>query len=608
MVIDPSSWPRDFASLQANPPQGIFFGRNVLDPVLVIVREGEHYKARLGATRLRRGVQETLLAPGPDFNWVLGDGVAHPLPLDVADVTRKRLQGLDAEDLSFPQVLALQRDGANTIQVQLDPSVLRPANEQASYEATDAPVEGLNAVPYEYQAKGIAWMHHALRRTGGVILADEMGLGKTLQILGLLLLDRPSDDSPALIICPTSLIANWVRETEKFAPSLTLRVHRGPDRARLHRDLQRSQIVITTYDTIVNDLVLFKAIEWSYVICDEAQAIKNPSSQRRQAVAELPRKKAIPVTGTPVETSLVDLWSLADFAIPGLLGSQVWFEENFPDTEESARLLAQLTDPILLKRQVRDVAQELPERIDVEVPVELDKQLAEGYNEVLRETLERYPTAGALVATGQLQLFCAHPWLRTTDVSTEGWEERIEIGRKSGFPIETPKIQRTIELLNEAFANHRKVLIFASFNQCGPILREAAGGVPEVFWDSINGSTPAADRQAIVDAFSAHHGAAVLVLNPRAAGAGLNITAATVVIHFTQVWNPALEQQASARAHRRGQTQPVSVYHMFYVDTVEEVMIERAQRRRELGSSAVPTTSQERIDLARALSLSPVRQ
>lgn len=606
METDPSTWPRDFASIEAKPPPGIFPARNVLDPVLVVVREGDRYRARLGATRLRRGEAETLFAPGPEFNWVLGDGVIHPLPLDVAEVARKRLDGLDGDNLSFSQVLALQRDESDRLRIVLDPSILRPAAEQASEEQAQAHIPGLNAVPYEYQAKGIAWMQHTLERTGGIILADEMGLGKTLQILGLLLLDPPSDDSPALVICPTSLIANWVREAQKFAPSLSVSIHRGPNRARLHRHLQCSQLLITTYDTVVNDLVIFKAIQWSYVICDEAQAIKNPASQRRQAVSELPRKNAIPVTGTPVETSLLDLWSLADFAIPGLLGSQVWFETNFPDDEQSAHSLAGLTNPILLKRQVRDVAQDLPDRLDVEVPVELDIKLANAYNDVLQETLDRYPAAGPLVATGQLQLFCAHPWLRATDISSENWEERINIGRNSGFPIDTPKIQRALELLNEAFANSRKVLIFANFNQCGPILREAAGIMPRVFWDAINGTTPAAERQEIIDAFSSHQGPAVLVLNPRAAGAGLNITAATVVIHFTQVWNPALEQQASARAHRRGQTQPVTVYHMFYVDTVEEVMMERAQRRRELGSTAVPTTDREQADLARALSLRPV--
>lgn len=607
MTSEPSSWPRDFATLEADPPEDIFVSRNVLDPVLSLARESDRYVARLGGTRMRKGERQLLLTEASDQNWVFGDGAVHPLPRDVVQIFVDRMTGLDPANLTFPQVLELHRAGDESLPALIDASIMASANDQADQETAQQEIPGLLAEPFDYQAKGIAWMRHTLERTGGVILADEMGLGKTLQILGLLLLDPPSIEAPALILCPTTLIANWVREIGKFAPSLSVVVHRGPERARLHRDLQRTQVLITTYDTVVNDLVIFKAVEWSYVICDEAQAIKNPASLRRGAVGELIRRKSIPVTGTPVENTLLDLWSLADFAIPGLLGSQQWFERTFPDSEDGARALAEITNPIVLKRRVKDVAQDLPERLDIEVPVELGDRLAHDYDAVLHETLERYPTAGALVATGQLQLFCAHPWLRTGDTAAAGWEERIEIARQSGYPILTPKIERAVELLREAFANGRKVLLFANFNQCGPIIKEAAGFGAGIFWDAINGSTPSEDRQPLVDEFSAFGGDAVLILNPRAAGAGLNITAATVVIHYTQVWNPALELQASARAHRRGQTEPVTVYHMFYVDTVEEVMMERAQRRRELGNEAVPTSSQERADLARALSISPVR-
>ena len=322
----------------------------------------------------------------------------------------------------------------------------------------------------------------------------------------------------------------------------------------------------------------------------------------------MPRRWAIPVTGTPVENHLLDLWSLADIAIPGLLGTRTWFEAHFPDTGDAARALSEITSPIVLRRQVCEVAQDLPERIDIEVPVELGAGLAHDYDRVLGETLAKYPRAGPLVATGQLQLFCAHPWLQTSDPTDAGWEDRISIARDSGMPLVTPKLERAIELLKEAFANGRKVLLFANFNACGPLLQEAGAALPPAFWAAINGSTPQEDRQPLVDAFGEHDGPAVLVLNPRAAGAGLNITAATVVIHYTQVWNPALEQQASARAHRRGQTEPVTVYHMFYVDTVEEVMMERAQRRRELGAEAVPLTGQDKADLERALRLRPALQ
>jgi len=520
-------------------------------------------------------------------------------------LARAMLDDLLPDRLTFPQVLALRRLSGREIGVELEPSVLVSANEAAGGTGP-AVVPGLNAVPFPYQGHGIAWMQQALNTTGGVVLADEMGLGKTLQIIALLLLNRPSYERPALVLCPTTLIANWLRELARFAPGLDVVVHRGPNRARLHTQLQRSDVVLTTYDTLVNDLVLFKAIEWAWLVCDEAQAIKNPDSQRRIAVGQLYRQRSIPVTGTPVENHLLDLWSLVDVAIPGLLGDRHWFEMAFPDTEDSARELAEITNPIVLKRKIQDVAQDLPERMDVVVPVELSTMLAESYEKVRQRALEKYPRAGAMVATGQLQLFCAHPSLTAPEPVVRGWEDGAQVEDGYGTAWLTPKLERAVQLIEEAFANERKVLLFCNFNACGPIIRAAVANYRHAYWGAINGTTSSTFRQQIVDEFSAYDGPGILVLNPRAAGAGLNITAATVVIHYTQVWNPALELQASARAHRRGQTLPVTVYHMYYTGTVEEVMMERAERRRELGSEAVPTTAQDATDLARAMSLSPI--
>ncbi len=229
------------------------------------------------------------------------------------------------------------------------------------------------------------------------------------------------------------------------------------------------------------------------------------------------------------------------------------------------------------------------------------------YYQVLQDTLEKYPVAGNLVATGQLQLFCAHPWLQGSG-STDDMED-ADIDSSADIPLVTPKIERTTAILMEAFRTGKKVLIFAIFNRCGDIVRQAAAGqLPDAFWGAINGSTPQQERQAIVDAFMAYDGPGCLVLNPKAAGTGLNITAATIVIHFTQVWNPALEIQASARARRRGQTEPVYIYRLFYEDTVERVMIDRSEWRRKLGNEAAPVSTRDHEDLKRALSLKPEKE
>lgn len=310
------------------------------------------------------------------------------------------------------------------------------------------------------------------------------------------------------------------------------------------------------------------------------------------------------MTGTPVENTLLDLWSLIDFAIPGLLGARQEFETDYPDSLDAAAELGRITDPVILKRRVSDVADDLPERIDIDLPLDLDESLVDHYRAVRDETLERYPVAGALVATLQLQLVCAHPWLRQTRMDDiDG--EFAEVDRSSGPSLMTPKMERTIELLHEAFANSRKVIIFALFNRLGDLIHEAAKGLPKAYWGAINGSTDQSDRQTIIDEFSAHDGPGCLILNPKAAGAGLNITAATIVIHYTPVWNPALEAQASARAHRRGQTLPVTVYRLFYEDTVERVMLDRSAWKHELGNEIMPMATRDREDIDRALSIQP---
>ena len=551
-----------------------------------------------------RGEKKVWDALGLDYNWVADGNIVRPLPHDTPSVVRQMLGGKPPNTLSFPDVIRLVRMENPDVPVTADESVFFSAQSIAAELRADQEIPGLHATLFPYQAQGVEWMEQAIRHTGGLILADEMGLGKTIQIIALLLCEKPDTSYPALIICPTSLIANWRKEIMKFAPELSVLVHRGHDRTGITSGLQRAQVVLSTYDTVVNDISIFAGMTWSWLICDEAQALKNPDSARRQAVGRIPRRMTIPMTGTPVETSLMDLWSLADLAIPGLLGSREDFEADHPDSEESAKQLARLTDPVVLCRKIKDVAGDLPERIDIDLPLELGEELSRRYDDVLAETLEKYPVAGNLVATGQLQLFCAHPWLQGAGDPAN--DEYAGIKQSAAMPLLTPKVERTIAILEEAFRNGRKVLLFAIFNRCGEIIHEAAQGrVPDAFWGAINGSTPQEERQAIVDAFSNHDGPACLVLNPKAAGTGLNITAATVVIHFTQAWNPALESQASARAHRRGQTEPVYIYRLFYEDTVERVMIDRSQWRRELGNEAVPVSTRDADDLRRALSIRP---
>lgn len=600
-----SSHPTSFSELQANPPQEFILSDVTVDPVLVVTRQHGKIEVKLAGTWKSRGRKLLIFAPSIKHCWLADARTIRPLPKDTSSVIQRMIGDADPNDLPYSLVLKWLRTEEPEISIEANDTFSTPASIEAKKLDPSISIDGLEATLFTYQAQGVSWMHQTISQVGGLILADEMGLGKTLQIIALLSMSPPPCNAPALIVCPTSLITNWTREISRFSPNLTVLTHRGANRTGVHSKLRTTNIVITTYDTMVNDISIFSAFEWSWVICDEAQAIKNPNSNRRIAVASIPRRRTIPMTGTPIENSLVDLWSLADIAVPGILGAQRDFEIQFPDSVESAKRLSALTNPIILKRKVEDVAGDLPERLDVDIPLSLDETLATQYRKVREQTLAKYPVAGNMVATLQLQLFCAHPWLRkSSDSDVDG--EYASLDRLASCPLITPKMERALALLQEAFTNGQKVLLFSTFNRINDLVREAGRSLPEAFWGAINGSTASELRQPIIDEFTEHQGPACLVLNPKAAGAGLNITAATVVIHFTPVWNPATEAQASARAHRRGQTRPVTIYRLYYENTVEEVMLARALWKQQMGDEILPDKTRDREDLAKALAIEPL--
>lgn len=582
------------------------FSRRLTNPVLVIDKYQDCYKARLAGIFFRNGEKQVIMTQTNDSNWVLDGNLVRPLPKEICHELSILMPDADLMNLSFSEMLFLVRKDQDIIEISYDESLFRPAKVDASgLDEKMLVVPGLNAELYPYQAKGVLWMHKTLKASGGLILADEMGLGKTIQIISLLLLDPPITSAPALIVAPTTLLRNWERELLRFAPSLKHCIHHGSSRSGFYKTFQNYHVIITSYETVKEDNMMFEAFEWRYLICDEAQAIKTPSSDRRANIHRLKRKYAIPMTGTPVENSLLDLWSLTDFAIPGLLGSKEQFLYEFPDNEDSASNLSHITDPIILRRRVLEVAADLPERIDIPAPLALDELYAQEYREIRNSTLEEYKEAGALVATGRLQMFCTHPWLLGSSEDPKN-EDQV-LNSDSTMPFMNPKLARTKEILLEAFGNGQKVLIFVTYNKCGDLIKRMMGDKTNTYWNAINGKTPPNDRQSICDEFEKFNGNACLILNPRAAGAGLNITAATVVIHFSPFWNPALELQASARAYRRGQEHPVTIYMLFYKDTLEEIMIERSELRRKIGAEALPNSSQDKKYLNRALQIYPGR-
>jgi SNF2 family DNA or RNA helicase len=460
---------------------------------------------------------------------------------------------------------------------------------------TDIKIPAFNGKLYPYQNQGFRWLKMIVDGNEGCILADEMGLGKTAQILAVFAAKKKHTEKPSLVVAPVSLLENWRRETKKFAPSIEVLVHQGNDRTGFYKEFLKYDLVVTSYETVLRDLSLFQMLEWNIVVADEAQAIKNPFAKRTKSIKQINRNATIAVTGTPVENKLVDLWSIADFVFPGYLGELKNFEKIFPDEVDSAEYLEPLISPIMLRRRVKDVAGDLPPRIDVPQVLKLSPEEAQLYDSFRTQIIEEYGKQASLVSLVKLRMFCTHPFL--------------QISSQIDDPAIFGKYSRIVEILEEIISNKEKVIIFTSFTEMADIMVYDLHKRFDVFCDFIDGRVSVSERQPKIDKFSEVNDSAILVLNPRAAGAGLNITAANHVIHYNLEWNPAIEDQASARAHRRGQTRPVTVYRLFYADTVEEAINDRLERKRNIAGAAVIGTdgqSSDSTDILQALLKSPL--
>lgn len=435
-------------------------------------------------------------------------------------------------------------------------------------------IPGFHGVLYPYQTSGVAFLALIAEQGVGCILGDEMGLGKTAQLIALLQIEKNVGHGPAIVVAPATLLENWRRELGFFAPELTVLLHSGVERGGVAMRLRGFDVVLISYDTMVRDEELLVQIRWNVLALDEAQAIKNPEALRTMAAKRLDRRVSIAVTGTPLENRIEDLWSLADFALPGLLGERQAFLSSFGNLIEDAARLAPVVAPLLLRRKVIDVAQDLPARIEVPQALEMPLPLAKAYEELRKRTLEEFGPAGGLVATTRLRMLCTHPKL---------------VGKWDQDPtVDVPKYVRTIELLEEIFSAGEKALIFSTYQQMADLLMsDIPKRFPTGYFNIIDGRVDGALRQGVVDQFFEHKGYGALFLNPKAAGSGLNITAANHVIHYNPEWNPALTAQASARSYRRKQQRPVTIHHLFYLKTIEEVIRDSATFKTELADEAV---------------------
>jgi SNF2 family DNA or RNA helicase len=438
----------------------------------------------------------------------------------------------------------------------------------------------------------VAWLRFLRENGFGGILADEMGLGKTLQTLALWRSVRAAQasptgqdsDAPVLVVCPTSLVFNWLAEAEKFTPHLKVLALHGPDRHHLFPQIPQSDLVVTSYALIRRDADRYRNIEFDTVVLDEAQHIKNRQTQNAQAVKAVRSRHRLVLTGTPLENSVLDLWSIFDFLMPGYLGTAQDFRERYElpitrdhSSETQARLARRLR-PFILRRLKRDVAADLPLKVEQISLCELSPDQRAVYQQVIEASRkEMLDTVGAQ-GLARSRMVVLNALLRLRQVCCDLRLLKLERGPGSEFDASSGKIELFGELLEEVLDGGHRALVFSQFVSMLTLLKEklTAQGVEFCYLD---GSTT--DRAAVVERFQTST-IPVFLISLKAGGVGLNLTGADTVIHFDPWWNPAVEEQATDRAHRIGQTRVVTSYKLIARDTVEEKILALQQRKREV--------------------------
>lgn len=460
-----------------------------------------------------------------------------------------------------------------------------------------------------YQQRGVGWLAY-LRALGiGACLADDMGLGKTVQSIALLLYMRQAEmqavvgqQPPALLICPTSVVANWRREVERFAPILRVLVHHGGGRLAGDAFLQQAptyDLIITSYGTARRDVEVLARFTWSDLILDEAQNIKNPTAKQTQAVLQLNAHNRIALTGTPVENRLSELWSIMEFLNPGYLEHYELFRrryilpiERYNDEEQAAEL-RKVVQPFLLRRLKSDPAiiADLPEKNEMVVYCSLTQEQADLYEKVVSDTLNVLDHSEGIQRRGivlglltKLKQICNHP--------------AHYLKQEGPLPGRSSKLNRLTEMLEEVLAVGDSALVFTQFVEMGELLQQHLRDTFKVETLFLHGRTPAAQRERMVMAFQEAETPTIFILSLRAGGAGLNLTQANHVFHFDRWWNPAVENQATDRAFRIGQRRDVQVHKFVVAGTIEEHIHQLLEDKRTLSEVIVGSGEQWLTELS----------
>jgi SNF2 family DNA or RNA helicase len=437
-----------------------------------------------------------------------------------------------------------------------------------------------------YQEEGYRWLRKMADWNTGACLADDMGLGKTLQCLTLLL--SRASEGPSLVIAPVSVCRNWLAEAAKFTPSLDFQLLGIGDRSEMVNSLTDGQVLVVSYGLLTNEAELLASRKWNTLILDEAQAIKNIATKRAQVAMGIDAKFKITATGTPIQNHIGELWNLFQFLNPGLLGSNQSFNENFVlpiernNSEIARRTLKDLIKPFILRRTKYQVLEELPEKTEININIELSNEERVFYEALRLKALEEIQKMDDSTKTGEKQMkvlaeimklrrACCHPSLASKEID-----------------LPSSKLQRFEELVDDLIENGHKALVFSQFVDHLSIMRKLLDE-KGIAYEYLDGSTPGKDREERIHRFQGGS-TDLFLISLKAGGVGLNLTAADYVIHMDPWWNPAVEDQASDRAHRIGQTKAVTIYRMVTKDTIEEKIVELHKNKRDLADSLLEGT------------------
>ncbi len=467
--------------------------------------------------------------------------------------------------------------------------LLAQGTESPSFTILPAPPANFTGTMPRYQLYGYSWILYLFSMELGACLADDMGLGKTIQAIAVLLhlYNTHSDAPPSLIVCPMSVVGNWAYELRRFAPSLRIMVHHGQDRAagnEFKQEIRKYHVIISTYNLIVRDEEEFLNENWHCVVLDEAQNIKNSQTKQARVVLKLKARHRLCLTGTPIENRLLELWSIMQFLNPGLLGTRNAFNQSFAQPIEQehdrgrAHLLKNLIRPFILRRlkSDREIVRDLPEKHEMTVHCSLSVEQATLYKQTVEQMLSQIRKAegmqrrGLVVATLiRLKQICNHPLHFLRDNSPF-------------LSVRSGKLQRLEEMLSVVLEEGDKALVFTQFAEFGTLLQRKLSQYFDQEILYLHGQTPQRRRDEMVARFNKPHGPSIFILSLRAGGLGLNLAAANHVFHFDRWWNPAVEDQATDRSYRIGQTKNVQVHKFVCSGTIEEKIDELLETKRKL--------------------------